>query len=222
MFDATEAINDIINDINVDYYESCYNAIYEELTERVESGELSLEEAQMINEAAADKYLTEGANLEARKLYKEEISKYKTEIKAAVEAKKKGDCETAINHAEKAKSIAMKLKDDIGNLDPENVGSAVLGWIASSFITNLKAFIVGIPTLGIGSMVLGIKFVIDCCQDIYNATKKADLKPNDFNKYINDLRRCCDKLAKSADKLIASCKKGTTTDEKPLENLSEK
>ena len=37
-----------------------YEAIYEELTERVEAGELSLEDAEIINEAAAEKYLTEG------------------------------------------------------------------------------------------------------------------------------------------------------------------
>ena len=36
-----------------------YEAIYEELTERVESGELSLEDAEIINEAAAEKYLDE-------------------------------------------------------------------------------------------------------------------------------------------------------------------
>ena len=36
-----------------------YEAIYEELTERVEAGELSLEDAEMINEAAAEKYLDE-------------------------------------------------------------------------------------------------------------------------------------------------------------------
>ena len=36
-----------------------YEAIYEELTERVEAGELSLEDAEMINEAADEKYLDE-------------------------------------------------------------------------------------------------------------------------------------------------------------------
>ena len=36
-----------------------YEAIYEELTERVEAGELSLEDAEIINEAAAEKYLDE-------------------------------------------------------------------------------------------------------------------------------------------------------------------
>ena len=60
MFNVNEAVDELIDDINVDYYESCYNAIYEELCDRIECGELSLEEAEMINEAAAEKYLTEG------------------------------------------------------------------------------------------------------------------------------------------------------------------
>ena len=64
MFDATEAINDIIDDINVDYYESCYDAIYEELCDRVDYGELTIEEAEMINEAAAYKYLYEAEDVD--------------------------------------------------------------------------------------------------------------------------------------------------------------
>ena len=59
MFDAMEAVDELIDDINNDYYDSCYDAIYEELCERVESGELTIEEAEMINDVAAEKYLGE-------------------------------------------------------------------------------------------------------------------------------------------------------------------
>ena len=41
-----------------------YDLIYKELCERVDSGELSLEDAEVINEAAAEKYLTEEAIME--------------------------------------------------------------------------------------------------------------------------------------------------------------
>ena len=60
MFNVNEAVDELIDDINVDYYESCYDAIYEELCDRVAYGELTIEEAEMINDAAAEKYLTEG------------------------------------------------------------------------------------------------------------------------------------------------------------------
>ena len=60
MFDAYEAVDELIDDINDDYYEACvdaYEQIYEELIERVECGEMSLAEAEIVNEAAAEKYL---------------------------------------------------------------------------------------------------------------------------------------------------------------------
>ena len=62
MFDAIEAINDIIDDINDDaaeYAESCYEDIYDELCYRVESGELSVDEAELINQVAYEKYFGE-------------------------------------------------------------------------------------------------------------------------------------------------------------------
>ena len=62
MFDAIEAINDIIDDINDDameYAESCYEEIYEELCYRVECGDLTAEEAEMVNQAAYEKYVSE-------------------------------------------------------------------------------------------------------------------------------------------------------------------
>ena len=64
MFNAYEAVDELIDDINVDYYESCYDAIYEELCDRVDYGELTIEEAQMINEAAAYKYLYEAEDVD--------------------------------------------------------------------------------------------------------------------------------------------------------------
>ncbi len=59
MYNAMEAVDELIDDINNDYYGSCYDAIYEELCDRVECGELTIEEAEMINDVAYDKYVTE-------------------------------------------------------------------------------------------------------------------------------------------------------------------
>ena len=64
MFNAFEAVNNIIDEINENYYESCYDSIYEELCDRVECGELTIEEAEMINEAAAYKYLYEAEDVD--------------------------------------------------------------------------------------------------------------------------------------------------------------
>ena len=62
-FDAYEAVDELIDEINDDYAveaaEEAYQQIYEELCERVECDELTLEEAELINDAAAEKYLYE-------------------------------------------------------------------------------------------------------------------------------------------------------------------
>ena len=62
MFDVVEAINDIIDDINDDAMESAkaqYEQIYETLCLRVECGDLTLEDAEAVNEAAYEKYFGE-------------------------------------------------------------------------------------------------------------------------------------------------------------------
>ena len=58
-FDAYEAVDELIDDVNTEYYEECYDSIYGELCRRVEEGELSLEDAEILNDAAANKYLVE-------------------------------------------------------------------------------------------------------------------------------------------------------------------
>ena len=67
-FDAYEAVDVLIDEINDSYTESgedLYQQIYEELCERVECGELTLEEANIINDAAANKYLVDDEAFEA-------------------------------------------------------------------------------------------------------------------------------------------------------------
>ena len=56
-FDAYEAVDELIDDVNTEYYEGCYEEIYEEICRRVDEGELSLEDGEILNEAAAQKYL---------------------------------------------------------------------------------------------------------------------------------------------------------------------
>lgn len=59
-FDAMEAVDDLIDEINYEYTEAAYDEIFEELCERVECGELTLEEAEFINDVAFDRYVSEG------------------------------------------------------------------------------------------------------------------------------------------------------------------
>ena len=72
MFNAFEAVNNIIDEINVDYYESCYDAIYEELCDRVDSGKLSLEFAELVNKEAYAKYVNESEEDYSKHMKKKE------------------------------------------------------------------------------------------------------------------------------------------------------
>lgn len=58
MLDVYEAINDIIEDINTEHY----NDICDELELRVESGDLTLEDAQVIADKAADIFIEKKGN----------------------------------------------------------------------------------------------------------------------------------------------------------------
>lgn len=63
MFDASKEIDSLIEEYNesVDTQVAMesYNAIYEELQNRVNSGELTVEEANVLNDMAYDKYVGE-------------------------------------------------------------------------------------------------------------------------------------------------------------------
>ena len=82
-FDAYEAVDELIDDVNDEIFEYCYDDIYEELCRRVVEGELSLEDAEILNEAAADKYLVE------KGVFKTKKQKQKEEEEAKAAAKKK-------------------------------------------------------------------------------------------------------------------------------------
>ena len=89
-FDAYEAVDELIDDVNTEYYEGCYEEIYEEICRRVDEGELSLEDGEILNEAAADKYLyiEEKVNIGKLKL-KTKKQKAKEEAEAKKAKKKK-------------------------------------------------------------------------------------------------------------------------------------
>ena len=121
MFDATEAINDIIDEINSDYYESCYNAIYDELFEKVITEEISLEDAQMINEAAAEKYLTEKVYTKKNEqiIIIGKKLKYKTkQLKSQVKsAKTKEDLSKVIVSIDECEKLQKLLINEINDID---------------------------------------------------------------------------------------------------------
>ena len=73
-FDAYEAVDELIDEINAGYYsesysddeymtgEEVYESIHAVLTEQVEAGEITLEFANEVNDMAYEKYVTEAVN----------------------------------------------------------------------------------------------------------------------------------------------------------------
>ena len=148
MFDATEAINDIIDDINNDYYESCHDAIYEELCERVDSGELTIEDAEMINEAAADKYLTEAGLTDNNKKIVSIAKQIKTKTreikKEAKSAKTATDIKKVISSLDECEKLHDELKKEVKSIDEnsaDKLNYVVRNVLAPSLILGLVDFV---------------------------------------------------------------------------------
>lgn len=137
-FDAYEAVDELIDDVNTEYYEECYDSIYGELCRRVEEGELSLEDAEILNEAASNKYLVEKCgkgckepkkemepNAEKRKNIKKValgVAATGAAVGAGVAAHKTGLDKKVFNGA---KSIAATAKSKLPNLKKTPNGGKV-------------------------------------------------------------------------------------------------
>ena len=164
-FDAYEAVDDLIDEINdeyaveaVDEGAEAYQQIYDELCERVECEELTLEEAEIINDAAAEKYLSEAVKLDKQTLKKVSRSKKKTiaAIKKQYRAAKTpaeyqevcrlcdnaiSDVDVMIKDVRETKETNADRLDYIGRevVSPAITQVAVLGVAAGITGTNVKA-----------------------------------------------------------------------------------
>lgn len=98
-FDAYEAVDELIDEINEEYAveaaEDAYQQIYEELCERVDCDELTLEEAEIINEAAAEKYLVENGDFKVTTELTNASKELKSLARQASRAFAKGDYDLA-------------------------------------------------------------------------------------------------------------------------------
>ena len=159
MFDAFEAINYIIDDINneaSEYAESCYDEIYNELCYRVECGDLTIEEANYLNDRAYEMYtekLTDKFYKPIKK-YKEiqkdckelddELKKHEEERKKAIEKfnKKSKEIEDTIEKQhDKMKKDREKLEKKLKRkkiIKKAIIGSAAVGATAGLLYASNK------------------------------------------------------------------------------------
>lgn len=149
-------------------------------------------------------YFDEGANLDIRRFYKDAQKKFKMLIKAAKNAAKKNDYDTAITQAKKARKVLDSCYDNIQHIDAGGIGSQICAWILGAGMlpvfgrTLLSALV---PFAGI---VVGIDLLIKRVKVIVDDNKKKDLESDDFNSYKNSIKVKLKEYQKVVDKLIDS------------------
>lgn len=141
-----------------------YEKIYEVLQEKVDNGEMSVEDAQQINDVAFEKYayepfdtdediFAEGANLKYRKVLKESEPEIKALFKKARSAYKSENYDDATHYLNDALVIIDKATKEILNIDDKtsDIGE-MLSMLTSgsmSFFRMLgQSIILFIPVVG--------------------------------------------------------------------------
>lgn len=166
-----------------------YDLILEELNERVACGELTLEEAELINDYAYEAYVIEGANSDARQEFKTASRQIKQNIKACKRMYKEGDLRGAAKKADVGIQNCDKLMSVLTEIQHESsLGTTILGMILNDLITTLKAVIVAIPTFGLGAIIVKLKDSLSALINILNFITNKNRSVGDLNSYIRSMK----------------------------------
>ena len=147
-----------------------YDLILEELNERVACGELTLEEAELINDYAYEDYVLEGANNEYRKYFKKTKKDFKMSSKRIKQYIDNDELEKAKKEiADMIKLIEYNKKWVMNNIDslPEKfIGSLfeLVIFVGKGVLYSLTALV---PIVGpLASAILKLKKVINTAMAI--------------------------------------------------------
>ena len=161
----------------------------------------------MIDFDLDDDIATEGNNLDARAAEKEYGTKAKILAKEAKKLYKEGNYSGAKAKYEEAAGLLDNLVKEVDSLEP-SVASGVLGTWAYNLKISAYAYLLAVPTLGIGTLVVGVKEMIKSIESLIAAIKAAKngtLSVNDFNRYTNRIKQHAQGLAKEYRKAAAKC-----------------
>ena len=109
---------------------------------------------------ADDTLVTEGATLEVNKVFKDFKKTYKSSIKYIKDAKRDGDYKKALKGCDMLRTVLKDVERDIDKVKDDSL-SVVGGFLFESACSALKAFLIGIPTFGVGSFVSELKDLVD-------------------------------------------------------------
>ena len=147
------------------------------------------------SDIAACMIAMEGYNWDKRKDYKANVKAVKAMVKEAKNLAKKGDKSAAAAKMNEAVKKLEEFKADFIKECKENqgVGNAIIGYFAYALRGMGMSLAVMLPTMGLGSMVVGLKhdieFIVDVTQAIAN---RKQLTPSDFNMYTKSMEHNMD------------------------------
>ena len=173
-----------------------------------ETGEINMlrnDRVVMLNDFVA----TEGANLDARKKFKETKKTYKEQMAKAKGYIKAKEYDKAIKVLEQSKKTVHKSYDEMIE-DGSTIGSVLFSFITGSFpffLRDLIACVLSPLAFGIPSIVNNITKLIERVNVVIKDWDKKDVKQvemEDVNLYKNALKVRLDEYDKLLDKTIES------------------
>jgi cellobiose-specific phosphotransferase system component IIA len=181
---------------------------------------------EMMNEILGDsEVMTEGANIDMRKTYKETMKKVNDALKAARKAIKKDD------FAEAKKQIAIaetELKNGknaykkvLAKYDTDGVLSVILGNTLHGLITTMKLFILFIASLPIGGAAAVVYGSYDSMKNLVETISKAVENKSISMEDLNANKNYCDSCFKAMEKSIKKIKSGVDAMEKSFKEDKE-
>ena len=155
--------------------------------------------------------MTEGANLESRRIFKEFKKKYKEMMKEAKTHIKSGEYDKAVKKLEEAKKYTHKTYDKILNEDT-TMGSFVFGFLVGNvpfLLRDLGMILLSIPTFGIAGYGNQIAKIVERINVVVKDWQKKETKSvelEDVNFYKNALKVRMNEYDKMIDITIKKVK----------------
>lgn len=176
------------------------------ICEKFVDNELSANKAIMLLEAIEDQMyginhtITEGANIEYRKEFKEAKKKFKESVKKLKSMVKKADVKDKKAFDEELEKAhkALDESEKAINTIPSTVVSSAISWLVISIIDNIKWFIPTLATLGLAELIPAFQELID----LFTGIGKGIRGEEDWIEALNLLRQRYGTLIKRYHKIL--------------------
>ena len=144
-------------------------------------------EADVLLESAEEMYVTEGATIQMNKTFKKFKKTYKALIKSAKNNIKLADYKAARKDIKRCEEILDDFEEEFDKIEV-SFGSALCGSLFQAVISGLKACLLSIPTLGIGSFLTSLKDLYDEAIGVETTIKNEEIDMKVFNGRRNKIK----------------------------------